>query len=303
MASSQGTPRPPGPPASVGDQIRILSQRGLSISDTGEAARFLNNVNLYRFQGYLEPFIDQAVQGSQRPFLPNSSFSTVVERYDFDAKLRTLLLEAFNYIEVSFRTQWTYHLAYTEGGGEFAHLDSSLFYQGHPANLASLQQEYQQHGKAIHRYEFGRCPIWAIAEVMSLGQLSRWYGDSRREVRRHIAGHYQVDERILQSVLRHLSPIRNFCAHHERLWDRVFITKMKVPTRLGGFNKPRELFNPPENGRIYNTLVIIAYLTRTITDKPKWAEALVALMNQHPNIPRDRMGFVSGWETLDIWKG
>ena len=303
MASSSGTPRSPGPPASVRDQIHRLSQRGLSISDSGEATRFLNNVNLYRFQGYLEPFIDQTAQGNQRPFLPNTSFSTVVERYDFDAKLRTLLLEAFNYIEVSIRTQWTYHLAYTEGGGEFAHQDPSLFSQGHPANLASLHQEYQQHGKAIHRYEFGRCPIWAIAEVMSLGQLSRWYGDSKREVRRHVAGHYQVDERILQSVLRHLSPIRNFCAHHERLWDRVFITKMKVPTRLGAFSRPRELFNPPDNGRIYNTLVIIAYLTWVITNKPEWAQALVALMSQHQNIPRERMGFVSEWEILDIWKG
>ena len=297
MASS------PGPPVSISDQINRLSQRGLSIPDTHEAARFLNNVNLYRFQGYLEPFVDQTVQGNHRPFLPNTSFSTVVDRYDFDARLRTLLLEAFNCIEVSIRTQWTYHLAYTEGGGEFAHLDPNLFSQGHSANLAGLQQEYQQHGKATHRYDFGSCPIWAIVEVMSLGQLSRWYGDSKREVRRHIAGHYQVDERILQSVLRHLAPIRNFCAHHERLWDRVFITKMKVPTRLGTFSKPRELFNPPENGRIYNTLVMIAYLTWVITDKTEWANSLVALMNQHQNIPRDRMGFVAEWQKLDIWLG
>ena len=133
MASS------PGPPASISDQINRLSQRGLSIPDTHETARFLNNVNLYRFHGYLEPFVDQTVQGNHHPFLPNTLFSTVVDRYDFDARLRTLLLEAFNCIEVSIRTQWTYHLAYTEGGGEFAHLDPNLFSQGHSANLAGLQ--------------------------------------------------------------------------------------------------------------------------------------------------------------------
>ena len=101
MASSQGTPSPPGPPASVSDQISRLSQRGLSIPDTQEATRFLGNVNLYRFQGYLEPFVDRTAQGYHRPFLPNTSFSTVVDRYNFDARLRTLLLEAFNCIEVS----------------------------------------------------------------------------------------------------------------------------------------------------------------------------------------------------------
>ena len=76
----------------------------------GRAARFLSNVSFYRLRGYLEPFVDQTASGNLRPFLANTSFDSVIERYNFDGQLRVLLLDAFNHIEVSIRTQWTYHL-------------------------------------------------------------------------------------------------------------------------------------------------------------------------------------------------
>ena len=81
MASSQGTPSPPGPPASISDQIRRLSQRGLSIPDTHEAARFLNNVNLYRFQGYLNQYqsgmcISRALKTTERTLILQPQISS-----------------------------------------------------------------------------------------------------------------------------------------------------------------------------------------------------------------------------------
>ena len=53
MAPPQLSPSPPGPPISIGDQVSLLQQRGMSIPDLTEAERFLRNVNYYRFRGYL----------------------------------------------------------------------------------------------------------------------------------------------------------------------------------------------------------------------------------------------------------
>ena len=302
MASPQGNPNPPGPPTSVNDQIARLIQRGMSIPDTDKAAHFLSNVNFYRLRGYLEPFVDQTESGNLRPFLANTSFDSVIERYDFDRQLRTLLLDVFNHIEVSIRTQWTYHLSYTRQGGEQAHLNPSLFSHEYSNNLANLRQEYRQHGQEKHPYSFADCPIWAVAEVMSFGQMLRWYRDTNRQVRRDVADYYQLDEKILGSLLRHLSPVRNFCAHHERLWDRDFITKFTIPKRMGSFTSPISFFNRADNAKLYNSLVMIAHLTSVITGNTEWPQRLVALMNQYPNIPRNQMGFVSGWQTLGIWQ-
>ena len=302
MSPPELNPTSPGPPISLGDQVNLLQQRGLLIPDPYEAERFLSNVNYYRFRGYLEPFVDNTSATELRPFKTDATFDTAVERHNFDTRLRTLLLEAFNYIEVSVRTQWTYHLSYSHGGGQHSHLNSTLFSENHGDNLVHLHKDYQKHGKDLHSYEFINCPTWAIAEVMSLGQLYRWYTDTDLKVRKLVADHYHLHRRVFGSLLRHLITVRNFCAHHELLWDREFITKFRLPNQMGDFKEPATFFNETAAGKLYNTLVMVAYLTRVITNKTEWPRNLVTLLNEFPNIPQDRMGFIANWQDLAIWK-
>ena len=302
MTSPQGQIGTPGPPTSISHQINLLRQRGMSVSNQTEAERFLSNVNFYRFRGYLEPFIDPGATGPQPPFQQGTAFDAVVERYEFDTQLRALLLGAFNRIEVSLRTQWTYHLSYTLGGGTYSHQQSNLFSTGYAKNWSDLSQEYNRHGQANHAYHLLSCPTWAIVEVMTFGLLSRWYGDTNKQARQLVAKHYLLDESILQSLLRHLTPVRNFCAHHERLWDRDLKTRLKIPKRMGPHTNPISFFNNSERGKLYNTLVMIAYLTTSITQKRDWAQELVALLNEHQTIPQDEMGFPANWQNLVIWQ-
>ena len=303
MSSSQTKPTPAGPPTSSEEQLNRLLQRGMLIQDQDSAIWFLSNVNYYRFRGYLEPFIEKPTSNSLRPFLAGTTFDAAVERYIFDMHLRTLLMEAFSHIEVSMRTQWTYGLAYSQGGGKHAHLNPNLFGSHYGENLATLKKEYREHGKKLHHYDFQACPIWVISEIMSFGQLSRWYNDTDLDITKSIARHYQLNYRVVRSLLRPLTLVRNFCAHHELLWDRAIASPFKLPTQMGAFPAPRTFFNETETGKLYNTLVIIAYLTQAITAKTDWSRSLLALLNQFPNIPKDRMGFISDWQGLAIWQG
>ena len=303
MASPHATPGAPGPPTSISDQVNRLSQRGMSIPKQDEAAWFLSSVSFYRFRGYLEPFVDHTTNSELRPFKAGTTFDAVAERYIFDTRLRVLLWEAFSHIEISIRTQWTYHLSYSQGGGEHSHLNPNHFGQNHSDNLASLEKDYNERGQDLHRYDFKDCPIWAVSEVMSFGQLSRWYGDTILPVRKKVAGHYQLHHKVLRSLLLHLTLVRNFCAHHERLWDREFATKFRLPKQMGTFPRPEAFFNKAEPGKLYNTLVVMAYLTREITNSTVWTRDLVALMNQYPNIPQTTLGFVADWQKHSIWQG
>lgn len=117
-----------------------------------------------------------------------------------------------------------------------------------------------------------------------------------------VAKHYLLDESVLQSLLRHLTPVRNFCAHHEKLWDRDLKTRMKVPKNMGMFAKPTSFFNLNQRGKLYNTLVMIAYLTATITRTNDWALGLKTLMNRHQHIPESQMGFPANWQQFAIWQ-
>ena len=63
-------------------------------------------------------------------------------------------------------------------------------------------------------------PIWMVAEIMSLGQLSKWMGNLKlRTDRSAIAKPYGLDESVLVSLAHHLTYVRNICAHHGRLWN------------------------------------------------------------------------------------
>ena len=303
MAASQTNSTPAGPPTSPDEQLNRLLQRGMIIPDQDGAIRFLSNVSFYRFRGYLEPFVAEAANGDLRLFQTGTTFGVVVQRYDFDVKLRTLLLEAFNHIEISVRAQWTNHLSHHEYGGQLAHLSPSLFGKGYGDNLAKLEEDYQEHGQGLHGFEFEACPIWALSETMSFGQLSRWYGGTDLTVRKLVANHYRIHYKILDPLLHHLTTVRNFSAHHERLWDRDFATRLSRPkTLMGDFSEPLKFFNSLQTGKLYNSLVMIAYLTRDITNRTTWGSSLVSLMDQHPHIPQDRMGFIADWQDLAIWQ-
>ena len=302
MTTGETSLTSPAPGTSIQDRLDQLWQRGMAIPHPEKATHFLSHVNFYRLRGYWEPFENRTVNGDRHAFRTGATFDAVIERYEFDRELRTLLLDAFNHIEVSIRTQWAHHLAGVAGGGPAAHLNPQLFSSRYYQNLADLHRAYDRHGRGTHHYHFADCPIWAIVEVMSFGQLSRWYGDTCRPVRRLVAGAYGIDERILRAVLRHLAPIRNICAHHERLWDREFITRIAVPKRLGGFKDSPSLFNRGDNGRLYNALVMVAYLAGVIQSGAGWAEGLKTLMNRYPRIPQGRMGFPTDWQRLDIWR-
>lgn len=280
----------PDRPLSIAEQVDFLLQRGIRVQCRAEAEHILGHISFHRLRGYREPFY-------RRPglFRDGVAFADIVERYNFDQELRNLLMDAFDHIEVSLRTQWAYALAYRSGGGRLAHQNAALFAKYHAANLSRLQDEYAKYAGTKYDYRFDDCPIWAIVEIMSFGHIVRWYSDARRPSRRAIARHYGVAENVFGSLLKHLRVIRNMCAHHEQLWDRTLVSPFRLPHNMGSAGSVRDVFNESARGRIYNAIVMVAYLMDQINPAARWHQRLAALLNKYGRIPPDRMGFPSNW--------
>lgn len=101
------------PYLTVSEQIELLEQRGLIIADKPTAQGYLENIGYYRLSAYWYPFrsTSKVIQpnGNTIPlignnFNPNVSFKNVIDLYNFDKGLRTLLLEILDQIEISLRT-------------------------------------------------------------------------------------------------------------------------------------------------------------------------------------------------------
>lgn len=290
------------PPLTIDAQIEHLKQRGLAISDEARAAHYLTHLNYYRLRAYWLPLEADA---KQHVFKDGTNFETALDLYVFDRKLRLLLLDAIERIEVSLRTQWSYHLALKYGA--HAYLDVKHFKHAakHEAALKALADEVNRSDETFIRHYLNTYtepplpPIWVVTEILTLGQLSRWYENLAQPAdRQAIAKVYGLDETVLTSFFHHLSIIRNLCAHHSRLWNRRFTFIAKLPKR------PKELapcfnLNSPRN--IYNTLVLIRYMLAIVSPNSLWEERLVNLLKEHPEVDPVAMGFPEGWAKLAIW--
>jgi abortive infection bacteriophage resistance protein len=109
-------------------QIQHLQNKGMIFSDMPSALNQLSSISYYRLSGYWYPFRIRDTQGCVSNQLePNTHFDTVIALYEFDRKLRALILDAIERIEVAVRTQFTYHIGHKYAA--FGHTDSNNFHR------------------------------------------------------------------------------------------------------------------------------------------------------------------------------
>ena len=296
------------PPKSFNEQINLLIDRGMQVSDSDKAIRYLTHINYYRLAAYWLPF-----ETSRNPhqFAEDTSFDMVLNHYLFDRELRLHLLDAIERIEVSFRTQWAYHISHAYGS--YGYLQNSKGLRKNERRLLKDIEELAEHVRRSDEvfvkhyrdtYDETLPPAWVSCEVMSFGLLSRFYSNLRAyNVRRAIAATYQFDEGFLEGFLEHLSYVRNVCAHHSRLWNRHFTKKMPLPRGKPTGLKDNiyiDVANKTEH-KIYNTLVVVQYLMTVICPESSWAKKLAELTEKYA-IDVKRMGFPAQWKTLPLWQ-
>lgn len=278
----------------------------MSIPDRDRAAHYLQHVSYYRLRAYWLPFEQPAPVDGDHMFREGTAIDDAIALYVFDRQLRLLVMDAIERIEVSLRGGWAYHMAIKYG--PHGYLDPSLYDRAdHYAKaLTGLLEEIERSTDTFivhYKRKYSdppQPPIWMTAEVMSLGQLSKWFGNLKfRHDRQSIAKIYSLDEKILVSIAHHLTYVRNICAHHGRLWNKQFTVTMTIP------NSPASLklaMNTASTRRLYNTLATLGYLIGVVAPGSDWKRRLVELIATCPSADTAAMGFPANWREMSAWK-
>lgn len=295
------------PALSVSEQMALLQQRGMLFDSAAAAQHALRHINYYRLRAYWLPFEvpSDAADAQSHAFMQGTRFETVLEFYAFDQRLKLMLMDAVERVEIALRTHWAHELALRYGS--HANLDPALFASGsrHSKCLQSLQDEVSRsHETFIKHYrdtytDPSLPPIWVVCEVLTLGQLSQWLDNLKlRHDRQTIAQAFGFDEVVICAFAHHLATVRNLCAHHSRVWNRKFTIKMKLPTRPAA---SAAWFNPAQDRKIYNTLLMLALLLDRISPDSSWRTRLACLVDSMPAGTTEAMGFPTGWQHLPAW--
>ncbi|MFK5891774.1 MAG: Abi family protein [Pseudomonadota bacterium] len=300
------------PALTFDEQLKKLESRGMAITDREETLNQLASISYYRLSGYCYPFRQRNDKGHVTgQFEKDVSFEQVLTLYEFDRQLRSLVLDAIERVEVSIRTQITYHMAHTYGA--FAHINSKNFHPNfnHAGWLAKLEDETTRSSDEFIRHfknkysGFPDVPVWMLTEVMSLGALSFFYKGLQNnqktgiEDKKAVAQHFNIHHKRLGDWLHTLTYVRNICAHHSRLWNRELAIR---PDQ----NKAAEWLPPitPRNDRIFYILLMLRHLLRGTGNGDIWAKETTVLLETIAIDKRWRaaMGMPENWKEHPVWK-
>jgi abortive infection bacteriophage resistance protein len=290
------------PPLSLDQQADLLIARGL-IAEKNVLIQRLSMVNYYRLSTYLYPF-----RNTDNSYRENTTLDLVWDRYTFDRKLRLLLLDAIERVEVGIRTRIAYRIA--RELGPFAY-DSPIYLPGISLDtyvnwFEELRDEINRSrepfiGHFKNKYGDEHClpPIWMAVEVMSFGKTLTLFRGIQQKMKKEIAYCYKMNDEVFLSWLVAINSVRNICAHHSRLIDRQLYNKPKI-TRV---HKHPEWHYPLEipRDKIFGIMTILQFLLSVDDTSNQWREKVFELIRLNPDIPLTVMGFPEKWRDSPFW--
>lgn len=321
------------PHLSIAQQVELLTKHGL-VADADLLASRLKSVGYYRFSAYLHPFRMRDHEGRlMEHYVPDTTLEKVWEYYLFDRKLRFLMMDAIERIEVALRSHISFH--HTAGQSPFAYASSSYFpaWKGYIQNLERVHISKNKSGNIIpsgkdhvdHFFntygdQHDYLPLWMAVGEMEFGTMVYFYTHSDKAIRKAIASEWKTDTATLDSWLNSLRVLRNDCAHHARIWNKTFLSSPRMnnmpalPWNYVYSEKARKWVKPTASlagadsllgahSSIAPLLYICRYLLRQIAPTSKWhlrvQDCLFAAQQNGINL--NKMGLPEHWALHPMW--
>ena len=304
--------------------IECLRSKGMIIDDPDHAERKLSQIGYYRLSGFWYPCRVPAVDKFENPlydpatkmrlrkdkFYAGTNFRDIIDLYLFDKKLRLLLLDGLERIEIYVRSIIAHELgkkdpiAYRDP--KYIHPKSlqDYFRDGVPKN--NWRDWFLKNNRFItdsksdcilwHRNNYRQIPFWVVVETWDFGLMSNYFnilGDKHKD---DICARIGIKhKKTLNNWLKELNFVRNKCAHHSRVWNM----RLHNPLSIKGvkdetYFKNLNLASENSRKRIYGCICILWRLIQEIGPSSSWITTMANHIDSLPKcegIDMKAMGF------------
>ena len=272
---------------------RHLADKGLVLPEGGvnQLGHLFDQQGYYRLRGY---WLTLEKDGR---FLPNTSIDDILKIERFDRELSFFVFQLITPIELKLRAQLSREMSAAYGtqalhdsqafkdADDFERLQCAL--ERETKQAVASKKPFVLHNLA----EYGQLPIWAEVENASLGTLSKTYENlSDTRLATHIARSFGVPRSHLKNWLRYLNQIRNVCAHHDRLYNKLFSIRPRLFTEHAGL----------DTARVFPVFIVLFKLLESI-DPQEAHDArleLDALVRKHVDVDLVPCGFPENWRDI-----
>ena len=283
--------------------VRLLKSRGLTVPDSEKVERYLEFIGYYRLSAYMYPLLQ--LPKEQHHYKPEASFDQVMMMYRFDKKLRMLIFNEIEKIEVAVRSTIV-NIGCEQSGNPFwitapnNFIDSVKFDRTMDlikAELHRSREDFIVHFK--QKYSNTYPPAWILAEVLPFGVVMNVYRNIKSlKTKKQIANKFGLQTAPFESWMTIVTLTRNSCCHHARVWNRQNTMRPMLPNHMMG----RWINLPTDTLRIYFDICIIKYFLDTISPQNDMKAKIDTLLNQFPNIDTAAMGFPKDWRNEPLWQ-
>lgn len=285
-----------------------------------QASQWLTAVGYYRLSGYWYVYRDFGPDGASRSddFVPRTCLADVVALYEFDRKLRTLVHDGIERVEVAVRAALAAHLGVL---GPESYKDASNFRPSfdHATWLAVVFKRISRAAKhhppiRHHSQKYTGVPVWVLVDILDFADISILYDGLPAAAQWQIARALgiDVDDSLLSGNqrnktrknpplarwLQQLTIVRNTAAHHSRLWNKSF-----TPASTAALRTIQGLGSLPtgQSEDLYGALLLIRQILRVAAPGSDWANKTRCLVEEClevlPGRSAAEMGFPLSWKS------
>lgn len=243
------------------EQIEILKNKNLIVSDEEKAKEILSQINYYNLvNGYKSVFLERNEEGKilhPEKFIANSNFEDLHNLYLLDQNLKHILFKYLLRFEKLFKSCIAYKFS-EKYGGDYSYLMKN-HYSDRNEDLDSvlktiailsgkINKENKKNGKlAINHYAklHNDVPLWVLVNFLTFGNITHFYKAMKPTMRNNIARifgeqykiNYKTDEKIgdeeMNQIVKMIRYFRNLIAHDEV----IFTFEIQKLSKIDLFNK------------------------------------------------------------------
>ena len=243
-----------------------------------------------RYIGYFHGYKGYRYCNSPTALLPYTSFSELQSVYDFDMQVKAILYPQIMFLETTIKNYALEEILKQAKSERFADVYNLLLndYKSHHVGThdykiaiskrmavrnkvyGNISRDYGKNNIIVHYYDKDEpVPIWAIFEILSLGEFGNLVAclniNTRQAISSSIGINRAVDNdgKMIEKIVFCLKDLRNAIAHNNTIFDTRFKTG-KISNRIASYISSETRLRNINFNSILDYVILVSFMLKIL---------------------------------------